>query len=90
MLKCPYCHREIQDNEKYCFFCEQDLTKVWDEVEKEQFSTDEPETTLVDDIKKAGKTLKKYSEAAKKKAEEMKQNKKESFIDKIKKKIKKK
>ncbi|MBU0614468.1 MAG: hypothetical protein KJ601_00065 [Nanoarchaeota archaeon] len=27
MAKCPYCHRNLEEDEKYCYFCEQDVTK---------------------------------------------------------------
>ena len=28
MTKCPYCGRTLREHERYCDFCEQDLTKV--------------------------------------------------------------
>ena len=94
MLRCPYCHRELQEIEKYCFFCELDLSKVWDKVEKERYKTEEPETTVLDDIKHMGKTLKKYGDALKKKTEELKKKTHEkqhkgSIFETLKKKIKK-
>lgn len=34
MAKCPYCSKELVDNERYCWHCEQDVTKIQDEEEK--------------------------------------------------------
>ena len=34
MAKCPYCKRELHDEfERFCWFCEQDLTKVRKKIE---------------------------------------------------------
>ena len=33
MTKCPQCGRTLREHERYCDFCEQDITK---EVEKEE------------------------------------------------------
>lgn len=35
MTKCPYCGRTLREHERYCDFCEQDITK---EVEKKESS----------------------------------------------------
>ncbi len=34
MIKCPYCGRKLVEHERYCYFCEQDLSKVVDALEK--------------------------------------------------------
>jgi len=33
-LKCPYCHKLLYDQERYCSFCDADLSKKVDEKEK--------------------------------------------------------
>ncbi len=32
--RCPYCHKVIDRHERYCYFCDQDLSKVVDEKER--------------------------------------------------------
>lgn len=34
MAKCPHCGKELTENERYCWICEQDVTKEQDEEEK--------------------------------------------------------
>lgn len=34
MTKCPYCGKELGENERYCFHCENDLSKLADKGEK--------------------------------------------------------
>jgi len=34
MATCPYCHRKVADIERYCYFCEADISKVTDTEEK--------------------------------------------------------
>ncbi len=34
MTKCPYCGRNLRENERYCDFCELDISKTADEAEK--------------------------------------------------------
>jgi len=34
MVKCPYCGKELTENERYCLFCENDLSKIRDKLEK--------------------------------------------------------
>lgn len=34
MAKCPYCHKKVSDTERYCYFCEEDISKVTDKEEK--------------------------------------------------------
>lgn len=38
MTKCPYCGRELREHERYCDFCEQDISKVVDKAEKPKIS----------------------------------------------------
>lgn len=33
MVNCPYCGKEIQEGERYCWHCENDISKVTDEEE---------------------------------------------------------
>lgn len=37
MVKCPYCGRELRESERYCWFCEQDISKTIDEEEKPEY-----------------------------------------------------
>ena len=34
MAKCPYCGRKVSDTERYCYFCEEDISKTRDKEEK--------------------------------------------------------
>jgi len=34
MAKCPYCGKELSADERYCWHCENDLSKVRDKLEK--------------------------------------------------------
>ncbi|MBL7054327.1 hypothetical protein ISS05_01050 [Candidatus Woesearchaeota archaeon] len=34
MEKCPYCGKELTEDERYCFHCENDLSKFVDKEEK--------------------------------------------------------
>jgi predicted amidophosphoribosyltransferase len=34
MAKCPYCGKKLSENERYCWHCENDLSKMRDELEK--------------------------------------------------------
>lgn len=31
---CPYCQRNLEETERYCYFCEQDISRVRDKEEK--------------------------------------------------------
>src|SRR3989344_2019489 len=33
MTNCPYCGKEVQEGERYCWHCENDISKVADEEE---------------------------------------------------------
>jgi predicted amidophosphoribosyltransferase len=34
MVKCPYCNKELSDNEMFCWNCEADLTEEKNKREK--------------------------------------------------------
>jgi len=34
MVNCPYCGKELSEDERYCWHCENDLSKIKDEEEK--------------------------------------------------------
>ena len=34
MASCPYCGRRLRETERYCWFCEADVSKVIDEEER--------------------------------------------------------
>ena len=36
MVNCPYCGKEIQEGERYCWHCENDISKVADEGESQK------------------------------------------------------
>ena len=36
MTDCPYCGKEIGENESYCMHCENDLSEIIDKEAKEQ------------------------------------------------------
>lgn len=38
MTKCPYCGRTLREHERYCDFCEQDITKAVEEAERPKIS----------------------------------------------------
>ncbi|MEA2035913.1 MAG: hypothetical protein U9O94_00285 [Nanoarchaeota archaeon] len=45
MAKCPYCGKELREHERYCDFCEQDISKAADnaeqpDIKKEDFKKD--------------------------------------------------
>ncbi len=40
MTKCPYCGRELREDERYCDFCEQDITKTVEEADAPKVKTD--------------------------------------------------
>lgn len=33
-IRCPYCRKEVAMHERYCYHCEQDISKVIDEAQK--------------------------------------------------------
>jgi len=39
MTKCPYCGRKLREHERYCDFCEQDITKEVEKAEKPKVKT---------------------------------------------------
>lgn len=41
MTKCPYCGRTLREHERYCDFCEQDITKYVEEAEKPKITKKE-------------------------------------------------
>ncbi len=55
MIKCPYCGRDIIESERYCFFCEQDLSKTVDKAEKPEVNVNLPNLKI--DFKKIKKNL---------------------------------
>jgi len=42
MTKCPYCGRKLIEEERYCFFCEQEIKKVKKEVKKKEQNKQKP------------------------------------------------
>ena len=32
MTECPYCGRKLLEDERYCYFCDQDVSKVVDRI----------------------------------------------------------
>jgi len=40
MTKCPQCGRTLREHERYCDFCEQDITKAVEEAEAPKVKTD--------------------------------------------------
>ncbi len=50
MVRCPYCGRKLTINERYCHFCEQDLSKIVDEAEKPKVK--KPDISLKEKAKK--------------------------------------
>lgn len=34
MIKCPYCGKELTQNERFCWHCENDISELRDEEEK--------------------------------------------------------
>ncbi|MBS3097562.1 hypothetical protein J4209_02080 [Candidatus Woesearchaeota archaeon] len=59
MTRCPYCGRNLNETERYCWFCEQDVSKIIDEGEKPK--TDLPKSSdrsLLDDVKGLFKKIK--------------------------------
>ena len=34
MVKCPYCHRNVTENEMYCMNCEADLSELKNKRER--------------------------------------------------------
>jgi predicted amidophosphoribosyltransferase len=34
MVKCPYCGKELTENENFCWNCENDVSEVKDKMEK--------------------------------------------------------
>jgi uncharacterized OB-fold protein len=40
MTKCPYCGRTLREHEKYCDFCEQNITKHVEKEEAPKVTTD--------------------------------------------------
>ena len=41
MAKCPYCGKELTKNENFCWYCENDLSKLKDKMEKPESDNDE-------------------------------------------------
>ena len=52
MSKCPYCGKELEKNERYCFHCENDLSKFVDKEQKPKcfIATAAYENTLAKEI----------------------------------------
>ena len=38
MVRCPYCGKKLEDWERYCVQCEQDISEVRDEEDKPKFN----------------------------------------------------
>ncbi|MFC1769295.1 hypothetical protein ACFLZX_06050 [Nanoarchaeota archaeon] len=34
LIRCPYCGKKVGVHERYCFTCEQDISKVIDKAQK--------------------------------------------------------
>jgi len=66
MVRCPYCGRSTTINERYCHFCEQDLSKAVNEEEKPQINKPKP-YNLKEDIEKIKKVSKALYKNIKKK-----------------------
>jgi len=55
MAKCPYCYRKLEDEERYCYFCDQDVGKEKDKDERPDI--DKPEYDIYEKIKEYVKRL---------------------------------
>ena len=58
MTKCPYCGRNLREHERYCDFCEQDISKAVDEAEK----PDVKPSDFKEEVKKDIERVKSFSE----------------------------
>ena len=70
MTKCPYCGRTLREHERYCDFCEEDISKVVDEAEKPDVKPGDFKKGVKKDIEKVksfSKTLGKIGKNIKKK-----------------------
>ncbi len=70
MTKCPYCGRNLRESERYCDFCELDISKTADEAEKPDVKPSDFKKAVKEDIEKVkgfSKTLVKVWENIKKK-----------------------
>ena len=70
MTKCPYCGRVLREHERYCDFCETDISKAADEAEKPDVKPSDLKKEVKKDIEKVkrlSKTLVKIGKNIKKK-----------------------
>lgn len=56
MTKCPYCGRTLREHERYCDFCEQDITKAVEEAGNPQISS-KPFKEDVEKVKRISKLV---------------------------------
>ena len=65
MPKCPYCGKNLYETERYCWHCEQDISKVINKEEEPKISL-KAKTTLLDDIKEVIEWIKNKAKGLKK------------------------
>lgn len=58
MPRCPYCDKELEEGERYCYHCESDLSRVIDKEEQPRIR--KPKLYYIkDDFKNLSKLIKK-------------------------------
>ena len=65
MAKCQHCGRTLTRHERYCYHCEQDVSKMVDEEERPRIPTPQP-YRIKEDAQKFAKLVKKFFSKKKK------------------------